>query len=95
MVSEKQLQTYIINSCHCHEIYCRKVVAVGHTGFPDLFLVRNGRMAFIEVKSPTGKGRLSVKQIREIERLKNEGINVHVIDSFEGADSVIAQFCDA
>jgi hypothetical protein len=78
-----------------HEIYCRKVVAVGQVGFPDLFLARYGRIILVEVKSPTGKGRLSKKQQREIERLKNAGIKVYVIEDYEGADNVIKQFADA
>jgi hypothetical protein len=77
------------------DIFCRKVQAVGHTGFPDLFLARMGRVALVELKSPTGKGRLSRKQEREIERLRGEGINVYVIDSKEGAEKVIKNLADA
>ena len=78
-----------------HEIYCRKVVAVSRTGFPDIFLARHGRIVLVELKSPTGRGRLSKKQGREIERLKNVRINVYVIDSYEGAADVIKNLADA
>jgi len=60
-----------------------------------MFLARNGRIVLVELKSPTGRGRLSKKQGREIERLKNVRINVYVIDSYEGAADVIKNLADA
>ena len=93
--SERNLQRYLIVSAELHDIFCRKVQAIGHVGFPDMFLARNGRIVLVELKSPTGKGRLSKKQEKEIERLRNEGINVYVIDSYAGADDVIKNLADA
>jgi len=95
MTSERALQNYLIDLADAHEIFCRKVQALGHTGFPDLFLARNGRIVLVELKSPTGKGRLSKKQEKEIERLRNEDINVYVIDSYAGADDVIKNLADS
>ena len=93
--SERNLQRYLIISAELHDIFCRKVQAIGHVGFPDMFLARNGRIVLVELKSPTGKGRLSKKQEKEIERLRNEGINVYVIDSYAGADDVIKNLADS
>jgi hypothetical protein len=93
--SERNLQRYLIISAELHDIFCRKVQAIGHVGFPDMFLARNGRIVLVELKSPTGRGRLSKKQGREIERLKNVRINVYVIDSYEGAADVIKNLADA
>ena len=93
--SERNLQRYLIISAELHDIFCRKVQAIGHVGFPDVFLARNGRIVLVELKSPSGKGRLSKKQEREIERLKNVGVTVYVIDTFEGADDVIRNLADA
>ena len=93
--SERNLQRYLIISAELHDIFCRKVQAIGHVGFPDLFLARNGRIVLVELKSPTGKGRLSKKQEKEIERLRNEGINVYVIDSYAGVDDVIKNLADS
>jgi hypothetical protein len=93
--SEKDLQRYLILRAELHDIYARKVQAVGHTGFPDVFLARRGRIVLVELKSPTGRGHLSRKQEKEIERLRNEGVNVYVIDSYEGADDVIKNLADS
>ena len=95
MTSEKNLQDYLLKKAKFNNIYARKVVAVGHTGFPDVMLVVYGNVLFVELKSPTGKGRLSKKQEKEIERLRNEGINVYVIDSYAGADDVIKNLADS
>ena len=93
--SERNLQRYLIISAELHDVFCRKVQAIGHVGFPDMFLARNGRIVLVELKSPTGKGRLSKKQEKEIERLRNERINVYVIDSYAGVDDVIKNLADA
>ena len=93
--SEKNLQRYLIVSAELHDIFCRKIQAVGHVGFPDVFLAHRGRIVLVELKSPSGKGRLSKKQEREIERLKNVGVTVYVIDTFEGADDVITTLTKA
>lgn len=95
MASEKHLQDYLFSLAATHDIYCRKVMAVGHTGFPDAFLVCAGRLALVELKSPTKKGRLSKKQEREIARLREQGVNVYIVDSYKGVDNVIHQIADA
>tara|TARA_R110000787_G_scaffold268328_2_gene374803 strand:- start:149 stop:433 length:285 start_codon:yes stop_codon:yes gene_type:complete len=94
-MSEKALQNYLFARAEDHGIYCRKMVAVGHTGFPDAFLVFAGRAALVELKSPTGKGRLSKKQEREIARLREQGMNVYIVDSKDGVDDVIRNIADA
>lgn len=69
--------------------------AVGHTGFPDVMLARYGRVVLVELKSPTGKGRVSKKQEREMARLKDAGVNVYVVDSYDGVENVFKQIADA
>lgn len=94
-MNEAALQRYLMRRARQHDIYARKVTAVGNTGFPDAFLVCAGRVVLVELKSPTGKGRLSVKQEREIARLREFGINVYIVDSKEGVDNVIRNLADA
>jgi len=95
MTPEKSLQNYLFHVAHNHGILVRKMAAVGHTGFPDVLLAWNGRVVLVELKSPTGRGRLSKKQENEISRLKAAGINVYVVDNKEGVDNVIRQIADA
>ena len=95
MKSEKALQNYLFDLAEAHGIFCRKVAAVGHVGFPDVMLARYGRIVLVELKSPDGKGRLSKKQEREIERLMGAGVNVYVVNTPEGVENVIKQIADA
>ena len=95
MTSEKSLQNYLFLSAKNHGVYCRKVMAVGHTGFPDVFLARGGRVVLVELKSPTGLGRLSAKQVRELERICHAGITLYVIDSRDQVDEIIRNLLDA
>ena len=92
MVSDEQsLQNYLFSLAKKHGYYCRKVRAVGHTGFPDVFLAHGGQCVLVELKSPTGKGRLSKKQEREISKLLKAGISVHVVDKIHEVDYAINQ----
>jgi len=95
MKTESQLQDYLIRRAWSYHIYARKVQAIGHTGFPDVFLARRGRTVLVELKSPTGRGKLSEKQKKEHERLREQDIEVRVIDNEEDVDDVIRNMLDA
>ena len=88
MASEKDLQNHLFRLA-AHKIYCRKVVAVARVGFPDILLAHKGQTVLVELKSPTGKGRLSKMQEREIARLTEAGVHVEIISAFEDADTLI------
>ena len=47
------------------------------------------RVRFVELKSPSGKGRLSALQLLEIAKLRDAGASVHVIESKEQVDAII------
>jgi hypothetical protein len=95
MTSEKNLQDYLLRKCKFNGVYARKMQAVGHVGFPDVLLAIYGDAYFVELKSPTGLGRLSVKQARELERMSEAGLNIIVIDSKEQVDDLIVSIVDA
>ena len=56
-------------------------------GWPDLILMRDGIVAFWEVKNPNGKGRLSKLQLHTINEIKAHGGHVNVISSTDEADA--------
>ena len=95
MKTEAHLQAYLFRRAREHVIYCRKMEARGRVGFPDILMVRDSRVVFIELKSPLGTGRLSAMQKREIRRLRDAGAQVYVVDSKEGVDNVFKQIADA
>tara|TARA_R110000803_G_scaffold56492_2_gene113830 strand:+ start:1498 stop:1800 length:303 start_codon:yes stop_codon:yes gene_type:complete len=89
MASEKSLQNYLFAQCKKHKIFIRKMEAAGRRGFPDCLLIYKGDVLFAELKSPTGRGRLSRLQQIEINRLQAHCAKVWVLDSREGVDDVI------
>jgi G:T-mismatch repair DNA endonuclease (very short patch repair protein) len=67
----------------------RKYVTPGHKGAPDRILRRQGVVFWIEFKSPYGG--LSALQEREIQRIKNDGFKVYVIDNIEDGKNAIQE----
>jgi Holliday junction resolvase len=51
--------------------------SVDPAGYPDLLMIKNGKVKFIEVKKDTGT--LSKLQIMRIEELRHHKINVSVV----------------
>jgi len=92
--SEAALERYLKREAEAHDIFIRKVQAVGYPGFPDRLLACDGRVMFIELKSPTGRGVLSPKQIYTIEKMAGHGLDVRVIASKEGVDDAIRELLD-
>jgi G:T-mismatch repair DNA endonuclease (very short patch repair protein) len=91
METERDLQLYLKNAAKAAGVYQRKMVAVGHVGFPDILLAHRGRVVFVELKTPKGTGKLSEKQIREIGRLLAVGVEVQVIWQQGEVDELIRE----
>jgi hypothetical protein len=66
--------------------YYRKLSYVGRTGAPDKMYYGKGRIFFIEYKKP--KGHRRKKQINEVKRMKEEGIEVYFVDNMEDCRAV-------
>lgn len=59
-------------------------IKVGHSGWPDRVVVLpSGCAVWVELKSPTGKGRVSELQKHRIETLRKLGHDARVISSEE------------
>jgi len=92
MHSEKELQSYIMTLCKRYSVLCYKFESPARRGVPDLLLLHNGRCCFIEVKSPSGRGRLTWLQERTRARIERYGVDVYVISDPEIADEIVALF---
>lgn len=89
MKTEQALQTYLRRKVIDLGASFDKVESRTRRGFPDVMVAFKGRVIFCELKSPAGTGRLSELQKRCIKSLREQGLNVYVIDSKEKADSLI------
>ena len=76
---EKNLQKNMVKHLTDNGWFVVKTVATASAGFPDLFLLKNGRTVHVEVKTPTGK--LSARQRMVIDDLRGHGGEVIVARS--------------
>jgi hypothetical protein len=81
MATEKSLQQWTKRACKDYDILCCKFASPGRRGVPDLLLVRRGGVFFIELKTPTGTGRLSDLQVATIAEMRDHGATVYVCAS--------------
>lgn len=84
---EGKLAAYLVRLCKDYGIQQRKLSWEGRVGAPDRFLFMPGAHCFIELKSPNGK--LSAVQKREISRMRENGLVVHVARSEDDVDEII------
>lgn len=88
-MTESILQKHIIREATRRGILALKVEAVGRRGLPDLLLICNGKTVHMEVKNPSGTGRLSALQVHMIEQLRQHGATVFVVDSLNEAIALL------
>lgn len=93
-MSEKALQNYLMLRAKTEGVYARKMQAVGRVGFPDVLIAHKGVVVFIELKSPSGKGRLSEMQIWEHTQLRSAGCDIRVISTKNEIENVITHIIE-
>lgn len=88
---ESKLQKKCFELAKLNNVLVRKVHVEGRKGFPDLLLVFpvTGRVVFVEMKHPNGKGVLAKLQERELGRLRKQGASAYVCDSYEWFANII------
>ena len=91
MITEGQLQGYTKKQSKKLGVGFYKMVCEGKSGFPDVLLIYNGKSVYIELKSPTGNGRLSKLQQVRIDELRSLGATVYVISTKEGIDNALKE----
>ena len=90
MRTESDLQHYFIKEVKRVGGLAVKVHCEGRRGWPDLTIIMpGGSVYFVEMKAPTGRGRLSVHQNKTIARLNELGATALVISSVEEVDSFV------
>lgn len=88
---EGKIETYLVEQVKKHGGFIRKAQWAGRRGCPDRFVAfANGEHGFIEVKAPGVK--LDPHQAREVERLRNSGVRVGVVDNYDAVDLLIANW---
>lgn len=89
MTPEGKIQSHLRKRVKAVGGFCRKVAWEGRAGAPDLIIIINGKIVFVEVKRPGGKPK--PHQVREHERMARRGADVRVIDNIHDADLLVAE----
>ena len=89
-VLESAIEKYMVKRCRESGVFILK--NTGMRGIPDRLLIYNGRHIFVELKRPGGKPR--PLQIALIEKLRDHGAEVLIVDTKDKVDEVIRDICD-
>lgn len=76
---ESASENYVVDEAEKAGWLVRKVKWINRRNSADRFFAKGGRIVFIEFKSPGEKPKAG--QGREIKRLQDEGVEVHVCDN--------------
>lgn len=91
---EKVIEQKLIQAVRRSGGLALKLVSPGFNGVPDrLLLLRDGKMAFCEVKAPGEKPR--PLQVHRMEQLRKMGFRVFVIDGMDQIGRMIDEICSA
>ena len=89
MILERDIESYLVRRVKEFGGIAYKFTSPARRGVPDrLCVFPNGFTTFIECKAPTKKP--TVLQNREIEKLRNLGQDVYVVDSKESIDRIMS-----
>lgn len=81
MGRESEIETFLRKQAKLHDYLCYKFTSPANDGVPDRILIGHGKTLFVETKAPGEKPRKL--QERVIQRMKNHGATVFVIDTKE------------
>lgn len=81
MSTEQQIQSKIKKYAEGKGWIVIKTIKLSEAGYPDLFMFKNGKTLFIEVKKPGGV----VSPLQELRQrqLRQQGFNCEIIDNLE------------
>lgn len=90
MITEKNIEQYLVDKAKACGGYALKWVCPSWTGVPDRIVVLpGGKIGFVETKSPGKTTR--PQQERWLERLKSLGFKAYVADSKEAVDIILEE----
>ena len=84
------MQDYLKKICKECGVFFTKLESKSARGFPDVMLAKNGKIVFVELKTPKKTGRLHGLQVKTIAQLTDAGVDVRVVDSKPTAANIVA-----
>lgn len=78
-MSEITFQKWCVATATAQGWLVRKLKFEGRRGAPDLLMCKAGKVLFIELKNPNGRGVLSAGQVSEAHALASAGMTVLLV----------------
>ena len=89
---ENDIENYMKRECEKNDILFYKFTSPSRRGVPDRILIGNGQVIFVELKKPGETPRKL--QVKIIQRMRDHGADVRVIDTIEGTDALIKKMTE-
>ena len=86
---ERDVEMYLTDRVKAEGGEIRKVQWIGRRGAPDRRVMLPGLQCWVELKAPDGK--LEPHQVREIQRMRENGEDVRVIRTPDEVDQLIEE----
>ena len=87
---EREIEQKLVEKMKKADGMCLKLTSPGNSGVPDrLCLLSGGKVIFVELKAPGKKPR--PLQERQIQKIRELGFRVEVIDSKEGIEKLMEE----
>ncbi len=81
MLTEKELEQLLVEMVKSEGGEAYKFISPGRAGVPDrLIVLPNGKVGFVEVKSPKNKGQMRKIQIYEMRKLLGLGMKYYILN---------------
>ncbi len=88
---EREIKKYIKEQALKRDYFVRFLQWTGRKNAPDMLLLKNGLVFFVETKKPkTPKARLSQKI--EFDKMRKKGVEVYLVSTKEEVDVAIQRF---
>lgn len=85
MAGESKLEGKVRKDARRKGWFYIKIMKASENGWPDRIFFRKGRLLFMEFKTPDGDWTLSEQQELRRKELLDNGIEYHLVDSYEDA----------
>lgn len=89
-VSERQIEKHLVDCVKMRGGMSYKFISPGAVGVPDRIVMLKGKLAFVELKTSTG--RVSPMQKYQHQRIEEHGFPVYVLRSFDDIDDLLARW---
>lgn len=90
---EAYVEDYLVDRAEACGCLCYKFASPSNAGVPDRIIIREGRTWYVECKAP-GEGPRPLQRA-VFRKMRRHGVHVHVVDTREAVDKLLAAVLSA